>query len=226
MKRARPPSGRLEATLAAALVLACSSSAPPRVPKLEDYDRSCQVDGDCRPLFIGSGTCCDFTCPNAAVNAAVSDRATTDTWRASTCRIGDVCQELLPCPGSEAICVAGQCEIRPHPSKLSLDDYDRSCAAVTDCALVFFEEVPCGSPRCPNAAVRASEAGRLNGDVNNALLTSMMWSCNVTPPRQACTGRVSCTNGLCQFLDEPHDAGVPRDSGAPPDAAADGPPAD
>jgi hypothetical protein len=207
--------------LALVLLLACSSSAPPRVPKLGDYDRSCHVDGDCRPLFIGAGDCCDLACPNGAVNAAVSDRAFTDTWRASTCMIGDLCKELRPCPACEAICVAGQCEIRQHPAKLSLDDYDRSCTAVTDCALVFFAEMPCGSPSCPNAAVRASEAGRLNGDVNNVLLTSTMTSCNVTPPRKDCTGRVSCTNGLCQFLDEPHDTGVTQDSGAPADAATD-----
>lgn len=206
----------------AAFVLAlatvgCSSSAPPRVPKLDDYDRSCQADGDCRPLFVGASTCCDLTCPNGAVNAADADRAFSDSWRAGSCMLNEVCKELPPCAGDEAICVAGQCEIRQHPSVLSLDDYDRSCTSVLDCDAVFFTEMPCGSPHCPNAAVRATEAGRVNGDVNNLLLRSSPQSCPIPPPRAPCTGRVLCVDNLCQFVDEPQDGGAD----APHDAAPD-----
>jgi hypothetical protein len=204
----------------------CGSSSA-RVPKPEDYGRSCNTADDCQAVYVGAPTCCDRQCANTAVNVADSERATLDTQHARICGAIVNCDPFPPpCQPGPAICVDGTCQLWQHPKDLSLDNYDRSCTSVSDCAAVGFDATGCCPTFCPNASVRVTQVPLITSDLEAFRGICARPVCSVDP-RITCTGRLLCESGLCQLVDTHHDAGASGDSslfvdgGPPPRPAPD-----
>jgi hypothetical protein len=83
-------------------------------------------------------------------------------------------------------------------------DYDRSCATVADCALVFVGDPGCCGGGCPNTAVRMSEVARVKRDVQAAKTCAGIVDCAPSPG--CADGRAQCIAATCQ-LTLPSDGG-------------------
>jgi hypothetical protein len=90
---------------------------------------------------------------------------------------------------------------------IAATNYDRRCASVADCRPITEGTAGCCGFAiiCPNAAIALKAIPRYASDVQSAT------TCAVQPPCPAidgimCTGRITCTAGLCGLGSPPPDA--------------------
>jgi len=100
------------ALAAAVVVLLLSSCAAPRLPRAEDYVRSCTADGDCAVVALGLPCAVCAACPDAAIKTASVTEATADylaAWEQCAPKSQVSCG---PCPTpSGAVCSGGTCAL-------------------------------------------------------------------------------------------------------------------
>lgn len=98
------------------------------------------------------------------------------------------------------------------PPPINAKDYDQSCQANSDCAVVD-EGDPCGCPGCGNAAVNKSQEAKFNADfaAAKAMCTGGPMPC----PAIGCVFReAACTQGKCSVCNEPGCSDSGSDAGS------------
>lgn len=95
------------------LVLIAGCSEAKHSISASDYDRSCSADADCVAIYEGSIGCCGVVaCPNAAINAADSERYMSDVAsRTETCSPAPPCVAPIDCPTIHPVCSNQVCEL-------------------------------------------------------------------------------------------------------------------
>jgi len=94
----------MKTALAAVVVLLLSGCAAPRLPRAEDYDRSCSADADCAVLTLGLPCSVCAACPEATADdlAAREQCAPKEQVACGPC----------PTPPT-AVCRSGTCALAP-----------------------------------------------------------------------------------------------------------------
>jgi hypothetical protein len=93
------------------LVLGCAS---PRLPRAEDYDRSCSTDADCAVVTLGLPCSVCAACADTALNARDVPEATADYLAARAQCAPRETVSCGPCPEPpRAVCQAGSCALAP-----------------------------------------------------------------------------------------------------------------
>src|SRR5262245_6255891 len=80
----------------------------------------------------------------------------------------------------------------PADTTISLQGYNKSCAAATDCVAVHAGEI-CGGCDCPNDAINRADLARYNAE-----LKDKEESCSKPPLACPCAAAMPvCTQGTC-----------------------------
>jgi hypothetical protein len=101
------------------------------------------------------------------------------------------------------------------PTSIAASSYDRSCATVADCAAVYEGPVSCCGTGvgCDNTAISQRALAAYSSGVASAMQNACGGNsvCNgggPSPggsPSPCGTGRIACTNGLCELDTPPAD---------------------
>jgi hypothetical protein len=149
----------------------------------KEYEQSCNYDGDCYPVTEGPVCTCN-ACFNAAINQKEAER-----WINATGPCGPIpcdpigCEEMLPA------CYGGICGVR-RVEYIQPEEFDRNCAAQSDCYLVLAGDL-CSQCNCQFGAVSLKGLEQYKARVANGT------SCGSPGPDGVCDCAVP--QAVCSF---------------------------
>ena len=178
----------------AANVSANAQNAMAGTISTSDYDRSCNVNDDCRSVYEGD-VCADCGCTNAAINVGAVQAYSADKDAMSVDCVPDERCSLIDCFPYVAFCNDGTCDSRPE-EYVNARDYGQACEVPEDCTAIYEGEV-CAVCACPNAAIAATDEAAYTADreATNCGITADIL-CAACAPIE-----LDCVEGACVLLD-------------------------
>jgi hypothetical protein len=154
-----------------------------------DYDQSCALNLDCKPVIEGS-LCGACGCPNAAIN-------TEDESKYNAYAAGKTCEDVMgpvcnACPAQLAVCVDNKCALA-DPVVLRAGDYKTTCAVKEDCVAIYAGD-GCAACKCENAAIHKDDLT----SYNMKRAGSVCGATGVACAADCAEAQVDCVAGMCQ----------------------------
>jgi hypothetical protein len=181
--------------LAVALAACGKDAAAPTKPTAA---AKCTRDGDCVISCESKGNCCSAPC--CATAGLASEAAEVAAYNREHCKPGDCTDVVGACDTTEVVtprCQAGTCVAEKTSANSQIVDmtqFDRSCAAASDCAVVNAH--PCFECECAQEPIAAKDVPKFRAAaaaVRCQRKKNDLVSCEPCTP-----ARVDCVAGTCQ----------------------------